>query len=236
MDKFEIAKESAAVYALKFVTDKMTVGLGTGSTSNIFIEQLAKINRDHNTEIIGVPTSTSTAILAKRLGFKISTIDEVESLDIVFDGADEVDVNLNMIKGGGGALLQEKIVAKSAGRFIALVDESKKVKMLGKFPLPVEIVKFGYTKTIALINEYLSDTFREPPVISIRTKNGENFVSDEGHFILDLFLGKIANPKKLDIFLNTITGVVETGIFVDIADVVVIGRKDGSVKLEERWK
>ena len=236
MDKLEIAKESAAISALKFVTEKMTIGLGTGSTSNIFIQHLAKRNRDYKLEITGVPTSTSTKILAKRLGFKLSTIDEVESLDIVFDGADEVDFNLNLIKGGGGALLHEKIVAKSARRMVVIADESKKVKTLGKFPLPVEIVKFGHTKTIALIKEYLDDSFPKPYSVSIRKKNNEIFVSDEGHFILDLHLENIANPKELNISLNAIAGVVETGIFVDIADMIIIGGKDGSVNFEERRK
>ena len=227
----DIAKSSAADFAIKLIKKNMKIGLGTGSTARIFVKKLAKINQTNSFEIVGVPTSNSTMELAKELGIELANLNEVGKLDFVFDGADEFDPYLNLIKGGGGALLQEKIVAKSAKEMIVLADESKKVNFLGKFPLPVEIIRFGSDKTISLVKEYLTDHFGKAPIITLRQKNETPFISDESHFIIDIFLEKIKEPKKLNVQLNSIVGVVETGLFTDIASSVVIGKSDGSVEI-----
>ena len=227
----DIAKSSAADFAIKLVKKNMKIGLGTGSTARIFIKKLAKIIKTNSLEIIGVPTSNSTMELAKELGIELANLNEVGKLDFVFDGADEFDPHLNLIKGGGGALLQEKIVAKSAKEMIVLADESKQVNFLGKFPLPVEIIRFGSDKTISLVKEYLADHFGTPPTIILRHKNETPFISDESHFIIDIFLEKIKEPKRLNVQLNSIVGVVDTGLFTDIASSVVIGKNDGSVEI-----
>ena len=227
----DIAKSSAADFALKLVKKNMKIGLGTGSTARIFVKKLAKIIKKNSLEIIGVPTSNSTMELAKELGIELANLNEVGKLDFVFDGADEFDPHLNLIKGGGGALLQEKIVAQSAKEMIVLADESKQVNFLGKFPLPVEIVRFGSDKTISLVKENLSDHFGKAPAITLRQKNEIPFISDEAHFIIDIFLEKIKEPKRLNAQLNSIVGVVETGLFSGIANSVVIGKNDGSVEI-----
>ena len=227
----DIAKSSAADFAIKLVKKNMKIGLGTGSTARIFVKKLAKIIKKNSFEIIGVPTSNSTMELAKELGIELANLNEVGKLDYVFDGADEFDPHLNLIKGGGGALLQEKIVAKSAKEMIVLADESKQVNFLGKFPLPVEIIRFGSDKTISLVKEYLADHFGTAPTIILRQKNETPFISDESHFIIDIFLEKIKEPKRLNVQLNSIVGVVETGLFTDIASSVVIGKSDGSVEI-----
>ena len=227
----DIAKSSAADFAIKLVKKNMKIGLGTGSTARIFVKKLAKIIKTNSLEIIGVPTSNSTMELAKELGIELANLNEVGKLDFVFDGADEFDPHLNLIKGGGGALLQEKIVAKSAKEMIVLADESKQVNFLGKFPLPVEIVRFGSDKTISLVKEYLADHFGKAPTITLRQTNEIPFISDESHFIIDICLGKIKEPKRINVQLNSIVGVVETGLFTDIASSVVIGKNDGSVEI-----
>lgn len=234
MSEFEAVKASVAKHALKLIKKKMIVGLGTGSTANVFIKELAKLNNIKALGITGVATSKSTSQLAKELGIFLVDINEVSELDIVFDGADEVDDSLNLIKGGGGALLQEKIVAMSSRKMIVLVDDTKRVTCLGKYPLPIEIVRFGSSKTLILLEEYFKDKFPNASAPCLRKRNGKIFVTDENHFIVDVQLKKIINPKVVNIELNAITGVVETGLFPEMANSVITGKRDGSIVIEKR--
>ena len=234
MTDLEFIKKLVSKHALKYVKKEMIIGLGTGSTAGIFIKELAKLNRREALRVTGVPTSDVSMRLAKDLGINIASPDEINSIDIAFDGADEVDPSLNLIKGGGGALLKEKIVAENAKQMIVLVDESKIVQILGKFPLPIEIVKFGSEKTIALIRNYFKECFGQIPEMYLRKNKGSNFVTEEEHFILDIFQPQITNPEKLDIELNAIVGVVETGLFVNTANTLIVGNRDGSVKIDHR--
>ncbi len=227
----DIAKNSAADFAIRMVRKDMIIGLGTGSTANIFVKKLAEVNKSESLGITGVPTSNATRLLAKQLGITIANLDDVGKVDIVFDGTDEFDPFFNLIKGGGGALLQEKIVAKSAKQMVVLADETKKVEILGKFPLPVEIVRFGASHTISLIKEYLQDNYKRIPPVSLRKKNDSMYISDEGHLIIDISFDRISDPMKTSVKLNSIVGVVETGLFVNIAKLIIVGKKNGEVEI-----
>jgi len=163
----------------------------------------------------------------------IKTLDEVRWLDLTIDGADEYDPNLNLIKGGGGALLHEKIVATASDQMVVIADLSKQVDTLGAFPLPVEVIPFGWQTTKALIEEMLSNVDVLGRSASLRLNGAEPYRSDEGNFILDLHLRRIANPAQLSLVLNQIPGVVENGLFLDICDVLVIGNGDGTVEVRD---
>ncbi|MCL7464373.1 ribose-5-phosphate isomerase RpiA [Phaeovulum sp. NW3] len=227
------AKFAAARRAVDFIEDGMRVGLGTGSTAAWMVRCLGELVREEGLQIIGVPTSTRTADLARQLGIKVVSLDEAKWLDLTIDGADEFDNELNLIKGGGGALLQEKIVATASDRMIVIADAAKEVAQLGAFPLPVEVVPFGWQTTRALIEETLVSMDVLGRNTTLRVNGSQPFITDEGNYIVDLHLNRIGNPRQLGLMLNQIPGVVENGLFIDICDVVIIGHGDGTVELRD---
>ena len=228
------AKYVAAKRAVEFVEDGMKLGLGTGSTSAWMVRCLAERVHKEGLRIQGVPTSTRTADLARELGLEVITLDEAGRLDITIDGTDEFDANLSLIKGGGGALLQEKIVASASDKMIVIADFDKRVTHLGQFPLPIEVLGFGLKSSQSQIAGLLTAQDVAGREITTRMAGDVPFVTDEGNYILDLHLGKIVDPKKLAIALNQVPGVVENGLFVNICDLVVLGASDGTV--EEQTK
>src|SRR5580693_9175864 len=201
-------KRQAAAQALEHVRDGMKLGLGTGSTAKHFVELLGMRVRD-GLNVIGVPTSEATRIDAERCGIALTTLDEVDRLDLTVDGADEIDPSLNLIKGGGGALLREKIVAAASDRMIVIADDTKWVDVLGRFPLPVEVVPFG----LAATRRAMAEAFAKCGVsgqMGVRNgKDGHVFVTDGGHWIIDAHLGRIADASRLAGLLSAIPGVVE---------------------------
>lgn len=215
----EALKERVGRYAAKFVEDGMIVGLGTGSTAYYFVDEVGK-RVQNGLNIVGVTTSKQTEEQAKTLGIPLKSVDEVAYIDVTVDGADEVDGRLNGIKGGGGALLFEKIVAKQSKKVIWVADESKMVETLGAFPLPVEVVKYG--------SQHVMRYFEEKgyaPVL--RHRNGDVFVSDDGNYIVDLHIKAIHDVDALAVELDSLTGVVEHGLFVNMTDSVIIGTQTG---------
>jgi ribose 5-phosphate isomerase A len=227
------AKFVAAKRATDYVRDGMRVGLGSGSTAAWMVRCLAERVRDEGLNIVGVPSSTRTASLARELGIKTVSLDDAKWLDLTIDGADEYDVNLNLIKGGGGSLLQEKIIATASDQMIVIADAAKQVDTLGGFPLPVEVVPFGWQTTNALLGETLIGLDVLGRNTSLRMNGDVPFITDEGNYIIDLHLNRIGNARQLSLVLNQIPGVVENGLFVDICDVVVIGHGDGKVELRD---
>jgi ribose 5-phosphate isomerase A len=217
-------KKQAGVYAADFVKTGSTIGLGTGSTVYWLIDELGKRVKQ-GLEIIIVPTSAQTAELAKKVGITVSNLDEVEKLSLTIDGADEIDPKGQLIKGGGGALLQEKIVASASDELIIIADNSKLVNQLGKFPLPVEVITFGYKQVQQKILE--TGFCKE---IKLREKNGKVFITDHQHYILDCYCEKIADASLLNSTLHLIPGVVETGLFIDMATKAIIGYEDGRIE------
>lgn len=228
------AKYVAAKRAVEFVEDGMKLGLGTGSTAAWMVRCLAERVHKEGLRIQGVPTSTRTADLARELGLEVITLDEAGRLDITIDGTDEFDANLSLIKGGGGALLQEKIVASASDKMIVIADLDKRVTHLGQFPLPIEVLGFGLKSSQSQIAGLLTAQDVAGREITTRMAGDVPFVTDEGNYILDLHLGKIVDPKKLAIALNQVPGVVENGLFINICDLVVLGASDGTV--EEQTK
>ena len=231
MTDLEFIKRLVSKHALKYVKKEMIIGLGTGSTAGIFIKELAKLNRREALRVIGVPTSDASMRLAKDLGINIAGPDEINSIDIAFDGADEVDPSLNLIKGGGGALLMEKIVASCSKQFIIIVDPSKIVSKLGKFPLPVEVVQFGSERIKEAIERFLITLGYQMPKVTCRRSATNKYVTDQHNYILDLHLNEILDPKTLSLGLLQIVGVVEVGLFIDMASKIIIGNDDGSCKV-----
>ena len=227
------AKFVAAKRAVDFVENGMRVGLGTGSTAAWMVRCLGELVREEGLKIIGVPTSVRTADLARQVGRKVASLDEAKWLDLTIDGADEFDASLNLIKGGGGALLQEKIVATASDQMIVIADVAKEVGNLGAFPLPVEVVPFGWQTTKALVEETLVSLDVLGRSTSLRMNQDRPYVTDEGNFIIDLHLHRIGNPRQLALVLNQIPGVVENGLFIDICDIVVIGHGDGRVEVRD---
>jgi ribose 5-phosphate isomerase A len=227
------AKFAAARRAVGFVEAGMRVGLGTGSTAAWMVRCLGERVREEGLRITGVPTSARTAALAREVGVPVVSLDEAKWLDLTIDGCDEFDSDLNLIKGGGGALLQEKIVASASDRMVVIADASKEVACLGAFPLPVEVVPFGWQTTKALIEEALVGLDVMGRTATLRMNGDRPFVTDEGHHILDLQLHRIGNPRQLSMVLNQIPGVVENGLFLDICDIVVIGHADGHVEVRD---
>lgn len=223
------AKFVAAKRAAQIVEDGMRVGLGTGSTAAWLVRCLGEMVREDGLRIKGVPTSSRTASLARDVGIEVISLDEARWLDITIDGADEFDGDLNLIKGGGGALLQEKIVATASDRMVVIADAGKEVETLGAFPLPVEVIPFGWQTTQALIEETLISMDVLGRRASLRMNGETAFVTDEGNYILDLHLKRIGNSRQLALVLNQMPGVVENGLFIDICDTVIIGFGDGRV-------
>jgi ribose 5-phosphate isomerase A len=219
------AKRAAAARAVQYVRPNTTVGLGTGSTSLIFLELLAQRNRDEKMNLKGVATSEGIAAKAREWGIPVAASDEPFSgLDICVDGADEVDPNGQLIKGGGGALLREKYVALAAARFLVMVDASKHVKRLGEtFKLPVEIVPFGWSNTL----ERLKAEGLKPHV---REKEGKRFITDNHNLIADCELGPVADVREFAKKIKLLPGVVEVGFFVDMGDLVITGSDSGPLK------
>ena len=228
------AKHAAAARALGFVEDGMKLGLGTGSTAKIFVDLLAERVRTEGLTLTCVPTSARTRSQAETLGLSVVGLDEAGWLDLTIDGADEFDEDLNLIKGGGGALLQEKIVAAASERMIVVADPAKEVAVLGRFPLPVEIVRFGCGTTMRLIARLLERHDVDGRGLHLRRGEEEPYLTDEGHYIVDLDLGRIDDPARLNAELNTIPGVVETGLFIGLASAVIVGEPDGSAMVIQR--
>ncbi|NBD30130.1 MAG: ribose-5-phosphate isomerase RpiA [Alphaproteobacteria bacterium] len=226
------AKFVAAKQAAEYVEDGMRVGLGTGSTAAWLVKCLGEKVAD-GLKIRGVPTSSRTAELAREVGIEVISLDEAKWLDVTIDGADEFDGNLNLIKGGGGALLQEKIVATASDQMIVIADAGKQVETLGAFPLPIEVIPFGWQTTKTLVEETLVGLDVLGRSTSLRMNGEAPFYTDEGNHILDLHLNRIGNARQLSLVLNQIPGVVENGLFIDICDVVVVGHGDGRVELRD---
>ncbi|MDP9138799.1 MAG: ribose-5-phosphate isomerase RpiA [Pseudomonadota bacterium] len=217
-------KRAAALAALEFVEPGMKLGLGTGSTAAHFIDLLG--DRAKGWALICVPTSEKTARQARKRGLVLTTLDETPRLDLTVDGADELDDRLDLIKGGGGALLREKIVAASSRQMIVIADGAKQVAMLGRFPLPVEIVPFGAAVTIARIGTALRPMGRHV-LPALRMRDGQPFVTDNGNYVVDLALERIERPADLAALLSGTPGVVEHGLFIGMASIAIIGAADG---------
>ncbi|MGF1552716.1 MAG: ribose-5-phosphate isomerase RpiA [Paracoccaceae bacterium] len=222
------ARRAVAEAAVAMVEDGMRLGLGTGSTAALFVDALGARVAEGLT-VTGVPTSAATAEQAGRLGIPLASLDDLAPLDVTFDGADEIDGALGLIKGGGGALLREKLVASASRRLVVLGDWNKRVETLGRFALPVEIVRFGAGTTEAAIRGVLDAQGLSGAVVR-RTRDGAAFVTDEGHEIVDLHLGRISEPAWLADALVAVPGVVETGLFLGLASTALIGRPDGTVE------
>jgi ribose 5-phosphate isomerase A len=219
-------KRQAAAKALEHVRDGMKLGLGTGSTAKHFVELLGERVKG-GLKVVGVPTSEVTRADAERCGIALTTLDDVDRLDLTVDGADEVDPALNLIKGGGGALLREKIVAAASDRMIVIADESKWVATLGRFALPVEVIPFGLAATRrAMLQAF--DQCGLSGEMTVRTGgDGHAFVTDGGHWIIDAHLGHITDPPRLAGLLSTIPGVVEHGLFIGLAGIVMLAGSQG---------
>ncbi len=227
-DLFEKAKRSAGRAAANLVESGMRVGLGSGSTFQHALVRLAERQREEVLEILAVPTSKATAARARELGIPLSSLDELERLDIAIDGADEIDPNKNMIKGGGAALAREKIVAAAAGEMIVVVGENKVVQTLGRvFPLPVEVLPFGWRQAAAALKALGSR-----PMLR-RTTDGAPHATDNGNYLLDCKFEEISEPAILSTRINSIPGVVENGLFIAMAGRVFVGNNDGEVRYLE---
>jgi ribose 5-phosphate isomerase A len=218
-------KKAAALEALKFIKPGFKVGLGTGSTANHFIEALA-VKVKEGLEILGVPTSTASADLARRLGIPLSSLEDHPYLEVTVDGTDEFDGDFNLIKGGGGALVREKIVASSSRHMVVIADQSKQVKTLGKFPLPVEVVPFGARATAWKMERAFKHLNLEG-AMTLRVNGKQPFMTDNHNLVIDCALKAIPEPERLDTLLNSIPGVVDTGLFVGICGIVLMGTPKG---------
>lgn len=225
-------KRQAAARAVEWVKPGMRLGLGTGSTARHFVELLAE-RVQAGLDVVCVATSEATRADAERLGVRLTTLDDTPALDLTVDGADEIAPDLNLIKGGGGALLREKIVAKASARMIVIADESKWVSMLGRFPLPIEVVPFGLAATRRAIEAAAASAGAPGPTELRRGKDGHAFVTDGGHWLVDAKLGQIADPKGLGDRLSSIPGVVEHGLFIGLAHAAILAGAAG-IRIVER--
>ncbi len=218
-------KIQAARAALAYVESGMRLGIGTGSTAEEFVRLLAE-KVAAGMAVTGVPTSERTAALCVQLGVPLATLDEMPELDLTIDGADEVDAKLTLIKGGGGALLREKIVAAASARVIVIADRSKLVETLGRFPLPIEVNRFGLKATEIAIGRAAAKLGLDG-ALTLRMTNGEPFVTDGGHLILDASFGRIPDTRALSEALHAIPGVVEHGLFLELATAVILAGAHG---------
>ncbi len=219
-------KKMAAEKAVEYIEDGQIVGLGTGSTVEFLIPKIGKLIEE-GLDIVGIPTSHRTKKLAEEYKVPLSTLTEHPKIDVTIDGADEVDPNLNLIKGAGGALTKEKIVAFSSNREIIIVDESKLVQHLGvSSSLPIEVIPFGWYPTKVSIEEKFNCT------AELRREDSRPYTSDNMNYIIDCEFDKIEDPKQLEIDLDAIPGVVESGLFVDLVDLVIVGTREGIKTLE----
>jgi ribose 5-phosphate isomerase A len=226
-------KRQAAARALEEVRDGMKLGLGTGSTAKHFVELLGERVRG-GLNVVCVPTSETTRADAERCGIALTTLDEIDRLDLTIDGADEIDPALNLIKGGGGALLREKIVAAASDRMIVIADESKWVDALGRFPLPIEVIPFALAATQRAIATTFAECGVSGRMVLRKGQEGHFFVTDGGHWIVDAHLGRIQDPPRLSGLLSTIPGVVEHGLFIALAGTAVLAGAQGIRVVERR--
>ena len=215
----EQLKKIAGERAAERVNDGMVVGLGTGSTVKYTILKLGERVRA-GLDIVGIPTSESTARLAKQVGIKLAALEDYDAIDLTIDGADEVDSNFNLIKGGGGALLREKMIAYYSKYELIVVDERKVKEVLGVFPLPIEIVKFGHKRTMRRLADFGC-------IPALRHVDNGAFITDNGNYIVDCKFSEIKEPSELEHTLNMVPGVVENGLFIGLANEVIIGTKKG---------
>ncbi|WP_295964821.1 ribose-5-phosphate isomerase RpiA, partial [uncultured Bartonella sp.] len=214
-----------------FVEDGMKLGIGTGSTANEFIRLLA-LRVKEGLKVTGVATSERSEQLCRELGIPVASLDEMPSLDLDIDGADEIGPKMALVKGGGGALLREKIVAFASARMLVIADQSKLVKTLGAFPLPIEVNPFGLEATkLAIVD--VAKSLGLSGNISLRVKNNKTFVTDGGHFILDASFSRISDPESLSNALFSIPGVVEHGLFLNLANKSVVAMANGEIKVLE---
>jgi ribose 5-phosphate isomerase A len=225
-------KRAAAVRALDFIRPGMRLGLGTGTTAQHFVDLLGERVKA-GLEVVCVPTSEATRAQAAQLGIKLTTLDETPQLDLTIDGADEIAPDLTLIKGGGGALLREKIVASASAKMIVIADQSKLVPVLGRFPLPVEIAPFGARVTRRAVEAATAAAGCPGPALPRLGKDGHPLVTDGGHWLLDAQLQHIAEPKTLAERLSAIPGVMEHGLFIGLAWTAIVAGPDG-VRLIER--
>jgi ribose 5-phosphate isomerase A len=225
-------KRQAAARALEHVRDGMKLGLGTGSTAKHFVELLGARVRA-GLHVIGVPTSEATRADAARCGIPLTTLDDIDRLDLTVDGADEIDPSLNAIKGGGGALLREKIVAAASDRMIVIADDSKWVEVLGRFPLPIEVIPFGLSATQRAIGRAFAESGVSGQMVVRNGKDGHVFVTDGGHLIVDAHLGRITDAPRLAGLLASIPGVVEHGLFIGLVSTAVLAGARG-IRVVER--
>lgn len=220
----DLEKKAAARASLGFIEDGQVVGLGTGSTSAYFIQFLGERVKA-GLKIRGIPTSVRAQRLAELCGIPLTTLDQVTTIDVDVDGADEFDPQLRLIKGGGGALLREKIIASASKKFVVVADSGKRVPILGRFPLPVEVIPFAETLLTHKISALgATVTLRKSP-------DGAVFRTDEGHHILDCRFGQIADPVSLARTLSDMPGIVEHGLFINMASVVLLGKGNEVVEL-----
>ncbi len=228
----ELEKRNAAIAAMEFVEDGMTLGLGTGSTAKHFVELLADEVAD-GLVVRGVPTSEQTRRLAEAHAVPLLDVEQVEQIHLTVDGADEVDELGNLIKGGGAALLREKIIANTSDHMVVIADSSKHVERLGAFPLPVEVTQFGFTITAKKVFDVLVASGIERPKVQLRMNEGnEPLVTDGGNFILDCHCKRIPDAEATAARLSAIPGVVEHGLFIELARTVIIGGEDGATIFE----
>jgi ribose 5-phosphate isomerase A len=223
----EELKKIAGEKAVEHIEDGMIVGLGTGSTVEYTLRKLGTLVRD-GLKIKGIPTSIHTQRIAKGEQIPLITLEENPVIDVTIDGADEVDSNMNLIKGGGGALLREKVIAFNSKKVIIVIDDSKVVKALGiDIPLPVEVVKFGWTSTKKTLENFGCN------VVLRKIMGEEPFITDNSNYILDCEFERIAEPEQFEVDLNNIPGVVENGLFIGLVDEVIVGGKQGILTLDK---
>jgi ribose 5-phosphate isomerase A len=216
-------KQRVALKATSLVRPGMMLGLGSGTTMHWFVTALAEHVKE-GLQITAVPTSSDVQKLAEEKGIPLTTLNEVDSIDLTIDGADEIDTNWQLIKGGGGALLQEKLVASVSRDLVIIADHTKMVEQLGNFPLPVEVVPYGWKQVQKRLEQFYKIR------ITLREKNNRPFLTDHGHYILDCHFKQITDAPTLNGELNLIPGVVETGLFIDMVSGLYIGYADGTVK------
>jgi ribose 5-phosphate isomerase A len=219
-------KRAAAARAVEFVRSGMRLGLGTGSTAKLFVELVGERVRA-GLDVIAVPTSQATRADAERCGIALTTLDETPELDLTVDGADEIAPDLSLIKGGGGALLREKIVAAASARMIVIADISKWVPKLGRFPLPIEVTPFGLGATLRAIEKALAGVHLAGSLMLRKGNDGHSFVTDGGHWIVDASLGRIDDPTALAHALSGIPGIMEHGLFIGLAQTAILAGPDG---------
>jgi ribose 5-phosphate isomerase A len=239
----EQEKKAAARASLAFVRDGDIVGLGSGSTAEYAVRLLGE-RVQAGLKIRGIPSSQRTKQLAESAGIPLTSLEEFPDIDVTIDGADEIDPELQLIKGGGGALLREKIVASASKRMVVIADSSKRVQILGKFPLPVEVIPMAeplLSKKITALGASVNLRLKKIGAVEgsgkpHRYANGDPFVTDEGHHILDCHFGEIPDPRALARQLDSLTGIVEHGLFVDIATVALIGKGDDAVEFRRNTR